>query len=134
MARSAAFCADRADADEDERERDGREHLEEVLDPEVHDPPAPVVGDGDVRARRVEEADRVEQRDRDRGVEEQVGEAALVLLGRERRLHRAVHEAEPEQHPTDEADLPDAAELDVLVALVADEPAVRAGELPRTPR
>ena len=121
---------DRADAREDEGERDRREHLEEVLDPQVHHPPAPVVRDGDVRPRRVGEPDRVEHRDRDRGVEEQVREPAAVLLRRERRLHRPVDEDEPEQHPGDEPELPDAPELDVLVALVPDEPAVRAGELP----
>ena len=130
VARSAA-AAHRAHPAEHERERDRREHLEEVLDPEVHDPPAPVVGDRHVRARRVEEADRVEERDRDRGVEEQVREAALVTLGLQRRLDARGHEDEPEHHPGDERDLPDAAELDVLVALVADEPGCP--YLPRMP-
>src|SRR6185369_7233944 len=60
-------------------------------------------------------------RDRHRRVEEEVREAALVLLGLERGLDGAVDEHEPEQHPGDERDLEDAAELDVLVPLVPDE-------------
>ena len=122
----AELRADRADAGQDEREHDGGEDLEESLHPEVDDPPAPVLGVGEVAALAVQEAGHVEQRDGDRAVQEHVREPAAVLFRQKRRADGAHDQHQPDDHPGDEEDLPDAAQLDVLVALVSEEEAVRA--------
>ena len=44
--------AHHAEQDEDVRDHHGREQLEEVLDPEMDDPEAPEVRDGEVRSER----------------------------------------------------------------------------------
>jgi hypothetical protein len=61
------------------RDHHGREQLEKVLDPEVHDPEAPEVRrrEGGVGPR--EQADRVERRDRERREEEEPWHVAEVL-------------------------------------------------------
>ena len=58
--------ADEAEPREQERDDHGREHLEEAFDPEVHDPPAPVLGDREVRVLTGAERREVEAADRDR--------------------------------------------------------------------
>ena len=92
-------AADRVqdDVEEDDRQRDplahhaeqhehvgdhhGREELEEVLHPQVHDPEAPELGRGEVVARPRDQADGVERRDRARRKEEQPRHVARVLGG-----------------------------------------------------
>ena len=55
-----------AEPREDHGDRRRREHLEEALDPEVHDPPPPVLHHGEVRLRGDEESAAIHQADRDR--------------------------------------------------------------------
>ena len=65
--------------DEDVGDHHRREQLEEVLDPEVDDPEAPEVGDGEAVALAGEQPDRVERRDRERREEEQPRQVAPAL-------------------------------------------------------
>ena len=53
-------------------------------------------------------------------------EAAVVLLRGQGRADGAHHQHQPDDHADDEQDLPHAAELDVLVALVSEQEAVAA--------
>ena len=57
------------------------EQLEEVLDPQVHDPEAPELGGREVVAGARDQPDGVEGRDRARGQEEQPRHVARVLGG-----------------------------------------------------
>ena len=70
---------DDAEQDEDVGDHDGREELQEVLDPEVHDPEAPEVGGREVDVGPGEQPDGVEGRDRQRGEEEEPRHVAHVL-------------------------------------------------------
>ena len=56
---------------EHHRHQDGREQLEEALDPQVDHPEAPVVDHGEIRVRAEEERRQVEDGDRGGGVQEQ---------------------------------------------------------------
>ena len=126
--------ADDPEQDEDVGDHHRREQLEEVLDPEVDDPEAPEVGDREAVARAGEQADRVEGRDRQRGEEEQPGHVAHVLA-LEAPAQTAVEDRHPEEEPDHQQDLPEAAEVEVLEPLDAEdravlaEPAVDAAEL-----
>src|SRR5690606_4597840 len=103
---------------EDEGQCRGGEDLEEAFHPQVHDPPAPVFHDGDVRTLAIEQAGTVEQADRHNGTGEQ-GQQVLVAFLPERRQNAAQHQQQPEGQAQELDDLPYAAELDVLVTLVA---------------
>ncbi|KGS21380.1 putative nitric-oxide reductase domain protein [Burkholderia pseudomallei MSHR7343] len=113
----------------------GREEFEGLLDPEVHDPPAPEVGDreGRVHAEQRNHAERVQQRDIGRGRPDEVlqPDASGPELAR-RPLERGEAGPQPPQdqrapeHEADEqADLPEAPQLEVRQPLIAEpEPAV----------
>src|SRR3546814_12764119 len=51
---------------EDEGERNGREDLEDAIDPQMDDPPAPILHDRDVRALAIEKTRAIVKADRDR--------------------------------------------------------------------
>ena len=72
---------DQAEAHHQEADDDDGEDFEHALHPEVDQPPAPVVGHGDVAVLADEEREAVEDRDRGRRVEQQVRETAAVGLG-----------------------------------------------------
>ena len=59
---------------------DRREQLQKVFDPEVHDPEAPEIGNRKIGSRMGQQPHRVEQRDRQRAVEEQVRQISAALL------------------------------------------------------
>ncbi|MCY1346819.1 hypothetical protein D9M69_329150 [compost metagenome] len=85
----------------------------------MHHPPAPVLHHRQVGTRAVEQAGAVEQADgHDRRGEQrqQVLVARLAQGGN----HAAQHQHQPEGHAEELADLPQAAKVDVLVALVAE--------------
>ena len=63
---------------EDESEGSGSEYLEEALDPEMNDPPAPVFHHGQVGARTEEKARSVHQTDGDTGSGEHQDERAIL--------------------------------------------------------
>ena len=66
---------------EEERDDHGGEDFEEALHPEMHHPPAPVLGGHQVAALAVHQAGRVKQRDRDAGEQEhQQQRVALVAF------------------------------------------------------
>ena len=102
-------------------DRHGGEDLEEVFDPQMHDPEAPEVDHGEVRLRPEEHTHAVEQRNRERGVEEQPGQAAAMLTAQ-----RDGEPAEDDHQPQDEAggerDLPEPSEIEILPALGAEPP------------
>jgi hypothetical protein len=64
---------------EDVGHQDGGEQFQEVLDPEVDHPEPPEVADREGGLRAAGQPHRVEERDRQGAVEEQVGEVAPVL-------------------------------------------------------
>ena len=75
------LLADDAEQHEHVGDHHGREQLEEVLHPEVHDPEAPELGGREVVAGAGDQADRVERGDRAGGEEEQPGHVARMLAG-----------------------------------------------------
>ena len=107
-------------AGEQEGDHDGGEDLEEALDPEVHHPPPPVLGHRQVRVPVPHQAGAVEQRDRRRGEEEQAQQVPVRVRVAEGRPHRPGHQDQPEEQADEQEDLPEPAEVDVLVALVAE--------------
>ena len=96
-----------------------REQLEEVLDPEVDDPEAPELVDGEVLSRLRDQPDRVEGGDGERRHEEQPGHVGRVLAAQARAQHPPQHE-HPDEQADREQDLPDAREVEVLEALQAE--------------
>src|SRR3546814_13467695 len=64
---------------EDEGERNGREDLEDALDPQMDDPPAPILHDRDVRALAIEKTRAIEEADGD-GRDGKQREHALVAF------------------------------------------------------
>ena len=127
-------AADRVqdDVQEDDRQRDplahhaeqhehvgdhhGREELEEVLHPQVHDPEAPELGRREVVAGARDQADRVERRDRARREEEQPRHVARVLGAQPPAQHAPEHE-HPDEQADRQQDLPEPGEVEVLEAL-----------------
>ncbi|KAG1436377.1 hypothetical protein G6F57_020692 [Rhizopus arrhizus] len=111
---------------ENECQRRRREHFEEALDPQVHDPPAPVLHYRQVRAFAVEEARAIEQpdrADRRRQQRQQVLVAARLAQGG----HDAPqHQHQPEADAGEFADLPQPAQVHVFIALMA-KPEVQVG-------
>ena len=114
--RQGDLLAHHAEQDEHVGDHHGREQLEEVLDPQVHDPEAPELGDREVVAGAREQPDRVEAGDRERGQEEQPRHVAAVLAGQAPAQDPPEHE-----HPDEQADrqqhLPEPGEVEVLEPL-----------------
>jgi hypothetical protein len=100
-------------------DHDGREELEEVLDPQVDDPEPPEIRRREVRLRSGEQPDGVERRDRKGGEEEQPRHVAHVLAPQPP-AHRPKQHHDPEKEAYGEQDLPEATEVQVLEALVAE--------------
>ena len=111
---------DHAEQHEDVGDHDRREQLQEVLDPEVDDPEPPEVGDGEVAPRVGEQADGVEGGDRQRGEEEEPGHVARCARCAAACAGRGRGCTTQKKSPIDEQDLPEAAEIEVLEALVAE--------------
>ena len=61
---------------EQERDDDGGEDFEEAFHPEMHDPPAPVLGGDQRAALAVHQSGGVEERNRDAGDQEQHQQAS----------------------------------------------------------
>src|SRR5919107_5193663 len=120
--------------DEDVGDHDGREELEEVLDPQVHDHEPPVVRRREAGVGPGQQADGVEGGDGQGREEEHPGHVAQALVT-EAPAHRPEEHDHPEEEPDGEQDLPEAPEVEVLVALVAEpgpqsaHPTVDASEL-----
>ena len=110
--------ADELQAREEERDHDGGEDLEEALDPQVHDPPAPVLGHRQMRVPAVAERGHVEDGDGDASRSGTASAAAAARL-RSRSAGRSARTISTSQRnsPTSSGDLPEAPEVDVLVAL-----------------
>src|SRR5690606_30914569 len=89
-------------------------------DPEVDDPPAPVLHDGEVAARGEEEAGAVHEADGDGAGDEQPDDVGGLAHTAPGRPERADHQHEPEEQAAEEGDLKGAAEFDVFVALVPE--------------
>src|SRR3546814_2865565 len=64
---------------EDEGERNGREDLEDALDPQMDDPPAPILHDRDVRALAIEKTRAIEEADGDGRSEEHTSELQSLM-------------------------------------------------------
>jgi len=110
---------DDAEQYEDVGDHDGRKELQKVLDPQVHDHEAPVVRRREARVGPGEEAHGVERRDGQRREEEHPRHVAKALVT-ETPPHRPEEHDGPEEEPGREQYLPEAPEVEVLVALVAE--------------
>ena len=96
-----------------------REEFEESLHPEMDDPEAPVVDDGEVGVGAVEKGGQVEDRDGHGRIQEERGQFALVRAldgGPE----RPEHQKQPEHEASCQQELPEAPEVQVLGALVPE--------------
>src|SRR5215217_6291060 len=113
-------------------DHDGREELEEVLDPEVDDPESPEVSRREVRFGPGEQPDGIERRYRQRREEEQPRHVAHVLAPQPP-AHRPEQHHDPEEEAYREQDLPEAPEVEVLEALVT-EPGPQAAREAEDPR
>ncbi len=71
-----------------------------------------------MRVLAVHEAGSEQQPDRDGRDDDEQDQRAAMLL--QRRPHSAQHEADPEEQPDEQVDLPEPAEVHVLVALMAE--------------
>mmetsp|Transcript_97444 Transcript_97444/g.297751 ORF Transcript_97444/g.297751 Transcript_97444/m.297751 type:complete len:273 (+) Transcript_97444:408-1226(+) len=112
---------------EDLGNNDGDEDLENTLHPHVDDPEAPIVHDGQVRARVVHQTRGIEARDqhgRARNDHDEVPPSPRALLthvrAQERRPNGVAHEQEPDGQTHKQEALEETAQLHVLVALVAE--------------
>ncbi len=121
------LLADDAEQDEHVRDHHGREQLEEVLDPQMHDPEAPELGRREVVARPREEAYGVERRDRARRQEEQPRHVARVVSGKAPAQDAPQHE-DPHDEPDRQQHLPQPREVEVLEALQPEPVRCRVGE------
>ncbi|MNS56322.1 hypothetical protein D3C72_891780 [compost metagenome] len=119
---------DQAHAGEEEGD-DGRgEDLEEALHPQVHHPPAPVLGDRQVGLAIPHQPGGVEERDGRRRQQEQPQQVLRLGGLLEGRPHGPDHQAQPEEQAHEQKHLPEAAQIDVLVALVAEPEVGRVGQ------
>ena len=111
---------DKSEPREDQADDGGREDLEEALDPQVHEPPSPVLDHRVVRALAPDERRRVERADA-RGRQEHHRDQAARLRGPlQCRPQRAAEQRQPEQQADEQQHLPDAAHAREFEALVAD--------------
>src|SRR3546814_7410633 len=81
---------------EDEGERNGREDLEDALDPQMDDPPAPILHDRDVRALAIEKTRAIEEADGDGRDGKQREHALVAFAVAQRRQYAAQHQSQPE--------------------------------------
>ncbi len=105
-----------AEQHEDVGDHHRGEQLEEVLDPQVHHPEPPEVGDGEVGVAAGQQPDGVERRDRQTGEEEHPRHAGL-RCGLQACAQAAEDDRDPHEQPDDQQDLPDPGEVQVLPLL-----------------
>ena len=125
--------ADNAQQDEDVGDHDGGEQLEEVLDPQVHHPEAPELGDGDVGSGARHHPHGVEGGDRQGREHEQPGHVGHVLVA-QARAHGAPDDEHPDEQGQGQQHLEDEGQVEVLPLLGEQRPlgpaqAVLAGPL-----
>ena len=110
-----------AQSGEDKGQCGGSEHFKEALHPQMHHPPAPVFHHGQVRAFAVEEATGVEQADGDDGEGKQREQIAIGTARRAQRWQDAAqHQHQPDCHADKFTDLPQAAQIDIFIALMTE--------------
>ena len=114
------LAAHHAQHHEDVGDHDRGEQLEEVLDPQVHHPEPPELGDGQMRLGAGEHADGVERGDGQAGVEEQPRHVQLAL-GLQPGPDRAVDDRHPQEQPDDEQNLPEPRQVKVFPLLVEED-------------
>src|ERR1700732_1217969 len=103
----------------DDRDDDCDEQLEEAFDPEMDDPEAPGIRHGVVGRSIKKQSRKVEYGDRRSGDQEEGGETAPLRITPSRR-HGPPQQAEPENEADGEQYLPEAADLEIFPALVAE--------------
>ena len=116
----ADFDREQAEPREQEGDHGGGEDLEEALDPQVHQPPAPVLDHRQLSVLVPHQACAVEQADRHRRQEQQRDDRPAFAPAAHGRPQRAADEHEPEQQPDEQEPLPEAADVGVFPALVAE--------------
>src|SRR6516164_6259805 len=108
----------------DDRDDDRDEQLEEAFDPEMDDPEAPGIRDGIVGRPIKKQSRQVEHRDCRGGDQEERDKTAPPRIMPSRR-HGSPQQGEPEDEAGREQYLPEAADLKIFPALVAEpEPGV----------
>jgi hypothetical protein len=114
--RQRDLLADDAEQHEHVGDHHRREQLEEVLDPQVHDPEAPELGRREIVTSAGDQPDGVERRDRAGGQEEQPRHVARVVAGQAPAQDAPQHD-HPHDQPDGQQDLPQPREIQVLEAL-----------------
>src|SRR5215467_13903927 len=97
----------------------GHKQLEEVFDPQMNDPEAPMVDNREIGGAVVEKSGHVEDWNREPRQKEQHGELAMVGMA-ERRPHRAKEKHRPDYKAGGQSYLPRLAEIEIFPALVAE--------------
>ncbi len=115
-------------AGEEERDHHRGEHFEKAFHPEMHHPPSPVFRGDQIAALAVHQAGGVEKRDRDTREQEHQQQRVALVSFQERRLQSAPHQPQPESKSAEQQNLPEAAQVHVLVTLRA-EPEPQVAEL-----
>src|SRR5438309_8336699 len=99
-------------------DHDGREELQKIFHPEVHHPEAPKIIDDKTGARAGEETHRIESWNRQRGVKKHPRHIAEVLLS-QHAAQAPEQDDNPEEKSDHEKKLPQATEIEIFPALVA---------------
>src|SRR5215203_2981102 len=94
---SRVFRVDDAQAGEQKSDDDRRENLEKSFDPEMHDPPAPVFDDRNMRFHSPEKSGAVKKRDSRRRQQIKQDERFAVALAFQTRNRRPRDQKQPEQ-------------------------------------
>ena len=110
----------------------GGEHLEDAFHPQMHHPPAPVFGDGEMAVAPVEEAGAEQQADAGRRQQQQQQQVPVGARPADGRQQAAHHQGQPDQQAGEDQHLPETAHVEELVALMA-EPVDQVG-IPQAPR
>ena len=95
----------------------------------MHYPPAPVFNDRQVRVLTPRQPRAVEEADRAGGKHEEVQQGCDARRCLEGRTSGANHQEEPDQQSNEQQNLPAAAQIDILVALMSPKERVGVGEL-----
>src|SRR5690606_26147704 len=111
---------------EDKAHGNRGEDLEEALNPQVNHPPAPVLHDGDIGVLAVEQTGTVEQANGHGRDGQQNQQVVVALVTTQSRPHATQHQQQPECQANKLDDLPETAQIQVLIALVT-EPEVQLG-------
>src|SRR5262249_57893196 len=113
-----SFGVDDAQPREQKRDHHRGEDLEESFHPQMNYPPAPILDERKVRFHTPEQPGAVKQRNARRRDYVKNHQRFLVVSSPQRRNRRPRYQEEPQQKAGEQRRLPDAPQVDVLIALM----------------